>query len=202
MSTTSLASTVSAAVNAAVSSPGIGSGLDVDSIVTKLMAINQAPLTTLQKQATSYQSEISAYGTLQSALSQFQQAMGGLSSVSQYQAYSANSSNTAAINATVSGNPIPGNYSIQVSQLAQAQQLMTTGVASATSPIGNGTSTTLSISFGTVSGGTLSNGVYSGATFAASGNGTQNITINSSNNTLTVLQMPLIAPISGCRPPL
>lgn len=183
MATTPL-SIVSSAVNAAVSSPGIGSGLDVDSIVTKLMAIDQAPLTRLSNQASSYQSQISAYGNLQSALSQFQSAMSSLASASQYQAYTATSSNTSAISANITGNPIPASYTLQVSQLAQPQQLMTSGVASATTPIGTGASTTLTFGFGTISGGTLSGGIYSGATFTSSGSGTQTVTINSSNDTL------------------
>ncbi len=183
MATTPL-SIVSSAVNAAVSSPGIGSGLDVDSIVTKLMAIDQAPLTRLSNQASSYQAQISAYGNLQSALSQFQSAMSTLASASQYQAYTATSSNTSAVSPSITGNPIPASYTMQVSQLAQAQQLMTSGVASATTPIGTGATTTLTFDFGTVSGGTLSNGIYSGSTFTSSGNGTQTVTINSANDTL------------------
>ena len=46
----------------AVSSPGIGSGLDVNSIVTQLVAIERQPITTLQKQATDVQSQLSVYG--------------------------------------------------------------------------------------------------------------------------------------------
>ena len=55
-----------------ISSAGIGSGLDVNGIVTSLMSIEQKPLTAVNKQKTDYQTKISAYGSLKSALSAFQ----------------------------------------------------------------------------------------------------------------------------------
>ena len=87
--------------------------------------------------------------------------------------------------ATASSIAKPGNYSLTVGQLAQAQNLAATGQASATTAIGSGASTTLTFDFGTISGGTLTNGTYSGASFASSGSGTKSITIDSSNNTLS-----------------
>ena len=45
-----------------ISSAGIGSGLDVNSIVTQLMAIEKQPLTALQKKASTIQSTVSEYG--------------------------------------------------------------------------------------------------------------------------------------------
>ncbi len=180
----SLTSTIAGTVNAAISSPGIGSGLDVDSIVSKLMAVEQQPMTLLTQQASSYNAKISAYGTLQSSLSQFQAAMSSLASISQYQSYSASSSNTSAVSASVGTNATAGNYSVAVSQLAQSQQLLSSGQASATTAIGSGTSTTLTFGFGTISGGTLSGGIYTGASFTSAGNGLKSVTINSSNDTL------------------
>ncbi len=170
---------------AALSSPGIGSGLDVTSIVSKLMSIESQPLTLLTAQANSYNSTISAYGSLQSALSQFQSAMSTLSDPTQYQSLSATSSNTSVAGITASNSAVPGSYSLQVAQLAQAQKLMSAGVASSSTPIGTGASTTLSFDFGTISGGSLSNGIYTGASYTSGGNGIKTVTINSSNNTLT-----------------
>lgn len=183
--TTNLTTTFASSINAALSSPGIGSGLDVDSIVSKLMSVEQQPLTLLAQQQSSYNAKISAYGSLQSTLSQFQTAMSSLANVSQYQAYSATSSNSSAVSATTATGATAGNYNIAVSQLAQSQQLASAGQSSTSSAIGSGTSTTLSFTFGSISGGTLSNGVYSNATFTSNGNPTQSVVINSSNNTLS-----------------
>ena len=183
--TTNLTTTFASSINAALSSPGIGSGLDVDSIVSKLMSVEQQPLTLLAQQQSSYNAKISAYGSLQSTLSQFQTAMSSLANASQYQAYSATSSNSSAVSATTTTGATAGNYNIAVSQLAQSQQLATVGQSSTSSAIGSGTSTTLSFTFGSISGGTLTNGVYSNASFTSNGNPTQSVVINSSNNTLS-----------------
>ena len=174
-----------ATTGAALTSAGVGSSLDVNGIVSKLMTVAQQPLTLLQQQASSYQSSISAYGSLQSALSQFQSSMSSLANASQYQSTSATSSNPSVATVSATSAAIQGSYSLAVSQLAQSQQLLTSGVASASTAIGSGATTTLSFNFGTISGGTLSGGIYSNATFTSNGSGTQTVTINSSDNSLT-----------------
>ncbi|HET9113255.1 MAG TPA: flagellar filament capping protein FliD [Burkholderiales bacterium] len=177
--------TAVATTNAAISSVGIGSGLDVTSIVAKLMSAEQQPLNLLTQEEASYNAKISAFGTLQSAVSQFQTAMTGLSDPSQFQSLTATSSNTAAVTAKLGTGAVAGSYSLGVTNLAQAQNLVTAGQASATTAIGSGTTTTLSFDFGTISGGTLSGGIYTGASFTSSGNGIKTVTINSTNDSLT-----------------
>ena len=66
---------------ATISSAGVGSGLDVESIVTKLMAVERTPLTQMQSEASKIQSKLSVYGKVQSyvsALSDAASARGGL----------------------------------------------------------------------------------------------------------------------------
>ncbi|NDU88066.1 MAG: flagellar filament capping protein FliD [Ferrovum sp.] len=157
--------------------------IDVSSIVSQLMTVESQPVTQLQNQQSGFQSQVSALNTVQSAVSSFQAAVQGLTSLNQYQSYSASSSN-AAVSATATSGAIPGNYSIAVSQLAQAQSLVATGQTSATTAIGTGATTTLNFTFGTISGGTLTSGTYTGATFTPSGSGTKSVTINSSNDSL------------------
>jgi len=43
---------------ATISSPGVGSGLDVNSIVTQLVAIERQPIVQLQTQANSLQTKL------------------------------------------------------------------------------------------------------------------------------------------------
>ena len=64
---------------ATISSPGIGSGLDVQSIVTQLVALEKAPLRQLQTQATSFQTKLSTYGTIKSQVEAFGAAAAKLS---------------------------------------------------------------------------------------------------------------------------
>jgi flagellar hook-associated protein 2 len=171
--------------NAATSSAGITTPtIDVAGIVGSLIAAEKQPITGLNNQISSYQTKISAIGTVQSALSSFQTAAQGLNRLT-FNAYSATSSNSAVLSATASSIAKPANYSLTVSQLAQAQNLVAAGQASATTAIGSGASTTLTFDFGSISGGTLSNGTYSGASFTSNGGAAKSITIDGSNNTLS-----------------
>ena len=61
-----------------LSSPGLGSGLDVNAIVSKLMAVESQPLTALASKEASYQARITAFGTLKGGLSALQTALSGL----------------------------------------------------------------------------------------------------------------------------
>ncbi len=165
---------------ASVTTPSI----DVASIVSQLISVEQQPITGLNNQITSYQSKISAIGTIQSALASFQTAAQGVNNLA-FNSFTASASNSSALSATASSVAQPGSYSLSVSQLAQAQSLVAAGQPSATTAIGSGTPTTLTFDFGTISGGTLSNGTYTGASFTSNGGGTKSITIDSSNNTLS-----------------
>lgn len=184
MATTTTSSTSSSYVPP-ISIPGIGTSIDVNSLVTSLMSVESRPLTQLQTQQSSYQTQLSAVGTLKSALSTFQSALSKLTTASNYSAMKASGYDTSMLSASVTGSAPAGSYALNVTQLAQSQVLAAQGQTSTTGAIGSGASTTISFSFGTVSGGTLASGKYSGATFTQNGNlAGGSITIDSSNNTL------------------
>lgn len=176
----------------AISSPGIGSNLDVNSIVTQLMQVERRPLTVLNTKEASYQAQLSAYGSLKGGLSAFQTAVRGLSDLSKYNAFKATSSDSAVASSSASSIAAAGSHSLNVSQLAQSQKLVAAGQASATAAIGTGVSTTLTFDFGTVSGGALTaydpalgtGGTYAGSTFTSNGAGVKTVTIDSTNNSL------------------
>lgn len=157
--------------------------IDVSSIVSQLMTVESQPVTLLQQQEAGYQTQLTALGTVQGALTSFQTAMQSLTSASQFQTLNATSTDPAVGISAAAGAP-QGNYSVSVSAIAQAQSLVAAGQTSETTAIGSGTSTTLSFTFGTISGGTLSNNTYSGATFTPSGSSAKTVTIDSSNNSL------------------
>lgn len=171
---------------ATVSSLGIGSGLDLNGILTKLMQAESQPLFALDKKEAAFQAKLSAYGSLKGTVSSFQSAVAALNTQSKFQAYSATSSDSTVLSATTSSTSTPGSYAITVGQLAQAQTLLTSAKTSTTAAIAAAsTSTTLTFQFGTISSGTLTNGVYSGSTFtqdATQASGT--ITITDANNSL------------------
>ncbi|WP_096663653.1 flagellar filament capping protein FliD [Polaromonas sp. AET17H-212] len=171
----------------AISSPGIGSNLDVNSIVSQLMAIERQPLTALARKEASFQAKLSGFGTLKGALSQFQTAVRSLSDISKFQGMRVTPADTAIATASATATAVAGTYALEVTQLAQAQKLATAGQASSTSAIGAGAATTLSFDFGTIAGGTFDSvtGKYTGAAFTSNGSGVKTVTIDASNNSLS-----------------
>ncbi len=158
-----------------ISSPGIGSGLNVNAIVSALMTVESQPINLLNQQESSYQAKLSAYGSMTAALSSFQSSVATLTSQSTFQTLSATPSDTTVLTAAAANNASTGNYSINTTALAQAQTLVASGQASTTSAIGTGASTTLTFSFGTTSGTTFTQDPTQG---------TKTVTIDSSNNSL------------------
>jgi flagellar hook-associated protein 2 len=166
-----------------LSSPGIGSNLDVNSIVSQLMAAESRPLTMLQQKEAKLQSTLSAFGQVKSALATFQSSVSSLSDVKQFQVVKATPSDATVMTASATSAAAPGNYAIEVSKLAQAQKLASAGQASTSAAIGSGT---LTFEFGTSVAGTKdSAGNTIPATFAANGNGAKTVTIDSTSNSLT-----------------
>ncbi|TXD51730.1 flagellar hook protein FliD, partial [Ralstonia sp. TCR112] len=152
-----------------ISIPGIGTSIDVNSLVTSLMKVESQPLTQLQTQQSSYQTQLSAVGSLKSTLSTFQTALSNLTSASNYSAMKASGYDSSMLSASVTGSAPAGSYAVNVTQLAQSQVLAAQGQTSTTTAIGSGASTTISFSFGSVSGGSFSGGKYTGSTFTQNG---------------------------------
>jgi flagellar hook-associated protein 2 len=173
------------ATTGALSAPGVGSGLDVKTLISQLMAIEQRPLTLLATREAGYQARLTSLGTIKGALSSLQLASAALASASISQ-YSATSGDASMLTATAASNASAGNYNVTVTKLAQVQKLVAGGRADTTTAIGSGADTTLTFTLGTISSvlGPV-NGTYSDATFAANAaKSPVSVVINSSNNTL------------------
>ena len=169
----------------AVSSIGVGSGLPLDTLLTNIMTAESQPLTLMAKKEASYQAKLSAYGNLSGALSTFQAAMATLGKSSTFENLQTTIADKTIFNATATSKAASGTYQVDVTKLAQAQTLTTTGQTSKTALIGSGATTTLTFQFGTISGGTLTNGNYAGATFTQDANqATGTVTINNGENSL------------------
>ena len=166
-----------------IASPGVGSSLDVNGIISQLMQIEQRPLLILDQKEAGLQAKLSALGTLKSALSTFQSAMDDLSGLSKFQTLTAVSSSQTTFTASADATANAGSYAIEITQIAQQQKLAAAGKTSTTDAIGTGT---ITFDFGTISGGTFdtNTGKYTGATFTSSGTGSKTVTIDSTNNSL------------------
>ena len=114
----------------AITVSGISSGLDVESLVTQLMALEQAPITALKKKESAAQSKISALGSLKSTLAAVQTAAKafvpstGQTANEKLSSYSASIADTTIASVTASGKAVAGTYTLQVSQLAKSHQIV------------------------------------------------------------------------------
>ncbi len=167
----------------AITSAGLGSGLDIEGLITKLMTVEAQPLKLLATREASYQAKLTAFGTFSGAVSSFKSAAYALNSTSSINAVSATSSDTTTLTASGSSIAAAGTYSVNVTQLAKAQQLVAAGQTNTTSSIGTGT---ITFDFGTISGGAFNAGTgqYTGATFTSNGSGTASVTIGAANDSL------------------
>ena len=109
---------------AAVSSPGLGSGLDVNTIVPQLVAIERKPIDLLTAQTTGLQAKLSAFGLLSSYTDNVHDAIAKLGKTSFWQQTSASSADASSVVVSGSTSASIGSYSVEVTQLAQAQSLL------------------------------------------------------------------------------
>ena len=152
---------------ATISSPGIGSGLDVQSIVKQLVALEKAPLKQLQTQASSFQTKLSTFGTIKSQVAAMGEAATKLSNSSGWNPVTASSSNATAIGVTAAAGAPATSFTMEVTQLAKAQSTM-----SAAAPLGS------SVGSGSL---TISLGKWTGATFTAGAATAVDITVGASD---------------------
>ncbi|NWG73854.1 MAG: flagellar filament capping protein FliD [Rubrivivax sp.] len=124
---------------ATISSPGIGSGLDVQAIVSQLVALERRPIQQLDQAASKIQTQISAFGKLQSALSTLRDAAAKLTRGDTWGAVTAASSRPAGVTASAAPGSQTGSYSVLVQQLAAGQTLASAGYADANAAVGAGT---------------------------------------------------------------
>ncbi|MFA6314633.1 MAG: flagellar filament capping protein FliD [Sterolibacterium sp.] len=166
-----------------ITASGLGSSLDVNGIVSQLMAIEQQPLKKLDTQEVDYQAKLSAYGTLKSGLSSLQDATTSLTNTASFQTYKASPSDSSVLTTSANSTAVAGKYSVDITQLAKEQNLAGVGQLTTTDAIGSGT---LSFDFGTIAGGALdaTTGKYTGASFTSNGAGVRTVTIDGTSNSL------------------
>jgi flagellar hook-associated protein 2 len=104
--------------------------LDVGGLVSKLMTAEGSALTPLTKQASSYNSLISAYGTLKSTLSTYQTAIDGLST-SNFSAQKTAVTNNGT-GATLTTDPLTAEVNADNSNKVLAQKIQSPAIASTT----------------------------------------------------------------------
>ncbi|MCP3689260.1 MAG: flagellar filament capping protein FliD [Gammaproteobacteria bacterium] len=165
---------------AGISSLGIGSGLDLNSIVSSLVEAERAPTESryiIQEQNLTM--DLSAFGLLRSSLSIFQGSLGTLNSVPTLNARTLSNSDDSVLSASAASTADVGSYELEVSALARAHSLATdeaTAFSGVDETVGTGTMT---IRFGTTT-----TGPY--AFNADASKASQDIIVSAENNNTTL----------------
>lgn len=122
---------------ATISSAGIGSGLDVKSIVSQLVAVESRPLTQLQSRGSTLNTKLSNWGTVKSQLAAVQDAAQKLMGLSGWNARTFKSSNEDTLTGTATEGAVAGSYQVSVDTLAKAQSARSSTIT-AGSTLGEG----------------------------------------------------------------
>jgi flagellar hook-associated protein 2 len=124
---------------ATISSLGIGSGIDAESIISQLMTIERRPITQAQTDITKLNTKLSTWGRIQSTFSALKDASATLTKDTLWDASKAQVSDAQALSVTTGAKTAAGSYSVQVNQLAKAQFVSSTAFTSKTDVVGDGT---------------------------------------------------------------
>lgn len=143
-----------------ISTPGIGSGLDVNSIVSQLIELESRPVVRLETRKALNDVKISSFGQISSALSELQSSLSSLKNEASLIQYRASSSDTEVFTVSASSEAAVDSYTIEVVDLADSHRLNSVLFTSEDEVVGEGT---LSLT---------------------SGSNSISLTIDSSNNTV------------------
>ena len=146
-----------------ITSLGIGSGLDANSIITQLVAIERRPISQLQTASNKLQTQISAYGQVQAGLDALKTKSEALAKASTFDGVLTTSSDASSVGVKAGTGAQAGSYAVEVLQLATAQSVASQSFASAQATLGAGT---VRIELGALSGDDTK---PSGKAFTASG---------------------------------
>jgi flagellar hook-associated protein 2 len=142
ISSTGSSSSSAPNASALITSTGIGSGLDINAIVTSLTtAYGAAQTTQLTNQQNSLDAQVSAYGTFTSALDKLKSTLSALEVPSQLAGFAATVADQTIASATTTSDAVAGTYSLQVNNLASSATLTSAPVATSATAIGTGTLT-------------------------------------------------------------
>lgn len=163
---------------AGITASGLGSGIDIKSLASQLVAAERGPATSrLDSRESKLKAQISAFGSFKSVLANLQSSLTSLKKIDTFQSLKATVADDALLTATASNGAQLGEYAIKVEQLAQAQRLATAAdhpFASPSTTVGAGV---LTFEFGTVD--------SAAGTFTANASKTaKTVTIDPTNNTL------------------
>ncbi len=124
-----------------ITSAGIGSGIDIESIISQLMILENQPLNKLRKKQASLDVQVSAFGKLKSAISELEDSAAKLGENSEFGRYTASSSNEEVFTAIATTGTAAEFHDIEVLSLAENHRLASAAFTSAGEAVGTGSYT-------------------------------------------------------------
>lgn len=115
---------------------GIMSGLDTESLINQLMAIERRPINLLNSKKVALEAQKTAWQEINTKLADLQSKLADLKLISTYTGKVATSSDESVVTATADSTATPAVYSITVTQLAQAHSVASDQFASASDALG------------------------------------------------------------------
>ncbi len=107
-----------------LSTQGIGSGLDIAGIVSRIMTLERVPWVKMGTAGLELQAQLSAYGQIKSVVSTLQSTMSDLNDAAKFKASKAGSSDSKVLTASADGTASRGAYAIEVKRLAETHRLI------------------------------------------------------------------------------
>ena len=124
---------------ASLTASGIGSGLDINSIVSQLVAAERSPVETrLNSKESLIQARLSAFGSLKSALTNFKASLSTLKNPESFTKRSATVGDPTVFSATTTATAAPGTYSVKVEQLATSHKIASQAYTDSATSVGSG----------------------------------------------------------------
>ncbi|KZX54887.1 hypothetical protein A3709_07635 [Halioglobus sp. HI00S01] len=123
-----------------ISALGIGSGLDLNGLLDQLNSAEREKLVPIVDKQRSFEAKLSALGQFRSALESFQDKVDQLSDGTAFQSVTS-SSTSEGISVAATRDAVPGQYNIDVTQLAGTYSIATTGLDARDEYLGAGTIT-------------------------------------------------------------
>ena len=102
--------------------PGLLSGIDTNTLIANLMAIERRTLYMHQARKSTWEEKQSALNTLESKLTSLRTSVRALSNADELRAFSTTSSDSDILTAEASYNAFEGNHTVEINQLATAER--------------------------------------------------------------------------------
>jgi flagellar hook-associated protein 2 len=144
---------------------GLGSGFDSASVIEKLVQVESAQITRMEKWKEEWTAKISALEKLNSLLSDFRSAVQAMNTPGKFQAKTVTVSDSNILSATVSAEAAAGSHQVLVNQLAQGEVEVHAGLAAADTVV-NGSGSDRVFAFSYAGGASVSITVPDGTTLS------------------------------------